>query len=284
MINELELKERLQAIEQNQFHPSAEDDVSELIPAMLHHIGSTDGNLRDKLIYSSFSSWILNDNAVDHEQLRKILSVITDEQHILYKIGEQNTDSVFTRAFSVLIIPLLLISNRAKPFITTSEIYEIKRQLLIYLENEKDLRGHVDGKGWAHSIAHAMDAVDDLVQCGELNKSDLEEILEAIQKVVCLQEMVYTHGEDERIVTPVIAIIKRGLLSDDEISKWIKKFSEITLTIKTWPEKLYIRSNVKNFLQSFYFRLHWELETNRFEVSINQTLKKINPFVDQEGG
>ena len=137
----------------------------------------------------------------------------------------------------------------------------------------------MEGKGWAHSIAHAADAVDDLVQCPELTKSDLQQVLEVLRDVICVSDFGYIYGEEERVVTPVIAAIKRAELSDSEIIQWIEEFGEITLSISTWPEKMLIRTNVKNFLQSLYFRLQWELETDKYVRTLNQTLKKINPFV-----
>jgi hypothetical protein len=285
MLNEIQLRDRLQVIAENKFHLSGNDDLSEIIPDMLNHIGSTDSYLRDDLIYSAFGTWILHHNIINQEQLRSLLAMILDERHMLYKIGEKNTDSVFRRSFSVLLLPLLLITHRSQPFLTAPEIHQIKEKLLFYLENEKDTRGFVIEKGWAHAVAHAADALDDLVQCSEIDKSDLAKILEAIRHVICIRDTVYIHGEEERVVTAVIAIIKRELLSDTEISQWIQSFAENVLLIKPMPERQIIRANVKNFLQSLYFRLQWEQQTaDKFDTCINQTLKKINPFIKQEDG
>jgi|CXWL01.1.fsa_nt_gi hypothetical protein len=284
MLNEIQLKEKLQVFAENKFHLSENDDLSEIIPDMLNHIGSTDSYLRDDLIYSAFGTWILEYNAINPELLRGILPKILNEQHMLYNIGEQNTDSVFRRSFSVLLLPLLLIAHRSQPYLTSPEIQQIKEKLLYFLGNEKDLRGFVSGKGWAHSIAHAADALDDLAQCSELNKTDLAEILEAIRNVICIKDIGYIHGEDERNVTAVIAIFKRELLSEIEITQWIQSFAEDMLSVKSMPEKHIIRSNVKNFLQSLYFRLQWEQVTNKFDTPINQALQKINPFIKHEGG
>ncbi len=278
MLNEAQLKERLQIFAENKFCPPENEDLSEIIAEMMRHIGSPDGYLRDELIYSAFGTWILDYDAIDQEQLRGLLPIVLDEEHLLYKVGEQNTDSVFTRSFSVLLLPLLLITHRAHPFLSGPEIYRIKEKLLYYLKNEKDRRGFVNGKGWAHAIAHAADALDDLVQCSELNKPDLAETLEVIYEMVCVKDLGYTHLEDERIVTAVIAILKRQLLSDTEITQWIQGFADRTLTITAGPERSVIRANVKNFLQSLYFRLEWELAPNKFEAAIDQTLQKINPF------
>lgn len=282
-LSEIELKEKLQALAQNEFLPSEKEDLSELIPAMLNYIGSTDSYLRDDLIYSAFGTWILRYSAPGPEQLRNLLPTILDERHMLYKIGEQDTDSVFTRSFSILVLPLLLIPHRSRLLFSAPEINRIKEQLLYYLENEKDHRGFVHEKGWAHAIAHAADALDDLAQCTEMNKSDLAEILEAIRKVICSESTCYTYSEDERMVTAVIAVLGRNLLSDVEITQWVEGFSDLVLTINTGPEKHIIRTNAKNFLQSLYFRLQWEQMTIKLDTSINQTLRRINPFAKQEG-
>lgn len=283
MRNEMQLKEKLQAFFQNKFRLSENEKLSEIIPDMLNHIGSTDSYLRDELIYSAFGAWILEYNAIDQEQLRSLLRIILDEQHMLYHIGEQNTDSVFRRSFSVLLLPLLLISHRSQPFLTAPDIFQIKDKLLYYLGNEKDRRGFVSEKGWAHAIAHAADGLDDLAQCSELNKSDLAELLDAIRNVVCIKDTGYIYLEDERIVTAVITIIKRQLLSDAEIVEWIQGFADQTLPINSMPEKLIVRSNVKNFLQSLHFRLQWEQVINKFDAPINQALQRISLFSSHEG-
>jgi hypothetical protein len=284
MLNEIQLKEKVQVLAQNNFILAENDDIAEIIPDMLNHIGSTDGYLRDELIYSAFGTWILEHNAINPEQLRGILSKILDEQHMLYNIGEENTDSVFRRSFSVLLLPLLLIAHRSQSFLKAPEIQQIKEKLLYFLGNEKDRRGFVSGKGWAHSIAHAADALDDLAQCSELSKTDLAEILEAIRNVICINDFGYIHGEDERNVTAVIAIFKRELLSEMEIAQWIQSFADNMLSVKSMPEIHILRSNIKNFLQSLFFRLQWEQMTNKFDTPINQALKMINPFIKHEGG
>jgi len=283
MLNEIELKEKLHALAQTEFHLSEKENLAELISAMLNHIGSIDSYLRDELIYSAFGTWILRHNALSPEQLRNLLPIILDERHMLYKIGEQDTDSVFTRSFSILVLPLLLIIHRSHRLFSASEINLIKKQLLYYLENEKDCRGFVREKGWAHAIAHAADALDDLAQCTEMNNVELVEVLEAIRKAICVESTGYVHLEDERMVTAVIAILRRNLVSDEEIIQWIEGFSDLVLAIKSSPERHIIRANIKNFLQSLYFRLQWEGMINNLDTPINQTLRKINPFAKQEG-
>ncbi len=283
MLNEIQLKEKLQALAQNEFRLSANEDLAMLIPDMLLHIGATDSLLRDNLIYTAFATWILDYNILSPEQLRGLLQQILGKQHMSHNIGEKNTDTVFRRSFSVLLLPLFLIRHRSQPFLTQAEIYQVKEKLLCYLSNEKDRRGFVNKKGWAHAIAHAADALDDLVQCTEIGENDLREILEAIQTVISIEDVAYTCGEDERMVTVATAIIKRQLLPDTEFAQWIQGFADPALIVRSMPQRIIIRTNIKNFLQSLYFRLQWEQLTDEFNTPISQTLHKISLFTNQEG-
>ncbi|KXK13696.1 MAG: hypothetical protein UZ14_CFX002001549 [Chloroflexi bacterium OLB14] len=283
MINESQIKEKLQELAKNEFRLSENDDLSKLIPEMLYHIGSTDNYLRDDLIYSAIATWVLDHNAISHEQLREILQKILGDQHIFYSIGERDTDSVFRRSFSVLLLPLVLIAHRSQPFLSKTEIIQVKEKLIQYLKEEKDLRGFVSEKGWAHAIAHSADSLDDLAQCAEITEIDLREILAAIRAIISTYEVVYTHGEDERLVTATIAVIKRSLLPELEIAQWIRSFETPVLNTDSMPQGIMMRANIKNFLQSLYFRLDWEQMADRFAIPINQTLQKISLFAGQGG-
>ena len=50
------------------------------------------------------------------------------------------------------------------------------------------------------------------------------------------------------------------------------------------PQGIMMRANIKNFLQSLYFRLDWEQMADKFSIPINQTLQKISLFSDQDTG
>lgn len=281
-MSEAELKEKLQKLELREFRPAADEYPEELIPAMLEYIGTTDSYLRDELIYAAFCEWILEDELLSKEQLRALLPVLLDESHLMFGLGEIDSDSIFTRSFSVLVIPLLLTSHYTRGLFSADEINMVKEKLLHYLKNEKDRRGYVQGKGWAHTIAHTADAMSDLVLCPETDRTAMLDILNAIRGVICVYDICYIHSEEERLVTAVIEVIKKELVSEQEIIQWIESFSEQALAVSTFPERQMIRTNVKNFLQSLYFRLNWEELLNGFETAIDQTLRSISPFVKKE--
>ncbi len=277
-MNESELKKTLVDLRSGQSFKFPET-VSDLISVMLEHIGSPDAELRDELIYSAFADWIYTQRLISPDNSHSILSCVLDERHMFYHIGEERNDGVFTRSFSVLLLPLLLIVHRDQPYLSPDEINEIKTKLLQFLFLEKDKRGFVEGKGWAHAVAHSADALDELALCDEIGKQDLIEILAGIRPVICDPYIVYAYGEEERLCTAVLSILKRGLLSIEEVNKWIESFSELVLGEVRIPGKIIMRTNVRNFLQSLYFRLLWKEQLDPYKTALESVLRTINPYV-----
>ena len=272
---ELDLKKVLQNLRIQAFHSSSNEALA-LLPDMLEHIGSTDAELRDDLIYSAFVNWIYDQRLLSAECMRAIVPIVLDEQHMFYRMGEKEGDGIFTRAFSVLLLPLLLGVHRDNPYLSLQEIEEVKTKLIRFLRQEQDKRDFVQNKGWAHAVAHAADAVDELALCIEMGKADVFEILEVIREVICDSSLVYTHGEEERLGTVVLSILQRGLLQPAAVCEWVNSFTAPVLAVQNLPDKLLIRANGRNFLQSLYFRLRWKDMLNPFESALEQTLRSIS--------
>ncbi|MGV8026516.1 MAG: DUF2785 domain-containing protein [Anaerolineaceae bacterium] len=276
---ELNLKKELQSVRAKAYN-SSHEEVLALLPAMLEQIGSLDAELRDDLIYSTFVNWIYDQRLFSTERLHAIVSIVLDKQHMFYRMGEKEDDGVFTRAFSVLLLPLLLGVHRDNPYLSLQELNEVKTELIRFLRQEQDKRGFVKDKGWAHAIAHAADAVDELALCTEMGQVELLEMLAVIRGVICDSSMSYTHGEEERLVSAVISILQRGILKQAEVCEWVNSFTTPVLAIQALPDKLLIRANGRNFLQSLFFRLRWKGMLAPFESALEQTLRSISFFVE----
>lgn len=274
---ETTLKERLLSISQNNCRIPDGSDLFSLALEMMGQIGSVDSELRDDLIYSAFCQWIYKERLFTDEQLKLLLWTALDQNHISYRLGEENTNSVFTRSFSVLLLPLLLIRHRESPYLSVEQIHLIKLQLLKYLKEERDVRGYVEGKGWAHSAAHTADALDDLAQCKEMDAKDLLEILYAIGGKMNYEPAQYGFEEDERMVTAVVSILERQLLTDDEIIKWINVLVEAAKEKKPLASNFGPR-NIKQFLRSLYFRIHSEEKYTKILTTLVSGLDEMNRF------
>ncbi len=252
------LKERLTAIKAKKIKPD-ERERRVLAFEMLEKIGVIDYELRDDLIYSVFSKWII-DGVFSAKDLKEFLRISMDNDHMFYKIGEDGTDSVFTRTFSALIAAAVLYRNNRSEFLSKEETDLANGKVVRYMKEEKDLRGYVDGKGWAHSAAHTADALDELAQCPKTDEANLKKILDAIRFKVMTRRYTYVNEEDERMVTAVVSALDRNILSYGEFGMWLKGFEKLGLTSR-WEENHRIIINVKSFLRSLYFRT---LDTDNF--------------------
>ena len=278
MLTEAQLKRKLLALAENDFQLSEGEDLDALLAAMMNHIGTLDPELRDELIYVGFYTLTQKEPVVSAEQLKVLLDKALSDEGMFFRLGESDGDGVFTRAFSTLLLPLILIAHRKQHFLDLDEIVRVREGLLRFMREEQDRRGYVQGKGWAHAIAHGADALDDLAQCVELDADGLREILAVVQRVICISDMVYTHGEEERLVTPVIATLRRDLMAEEEIVRWIAGFGDAVTAVEGMPQRMYIQGNVTNFLQSLYFRLSWADLQGPLGETITDTLRTMNRF------
>ena len=275
-LTEPALKQLLRQAAANEYEAPVR--LFEVALAMMQHIGSTDAELRDGLIAPAFYYWVLDRVLFEPEQMRHLLRLTLDDQHLFYKIGESGTNSVFSRTFSLLMLPLLLIVHREKAaYLSKEEVLDVKTAVLRYLAEEQDLRGYVPGPGWAHAIAHAADALDDIVQCQEVEAADLREVLEAVRAAMCRHERPYSHEEDERMVTAVLAAYQRSLIPDSEWENWIRSFSHYGQQRDRSPEN-YQKLNAKKFLRSLYFRLLAQIMGEELQRPLVETLQALSNF------
>lgn len=268
----MNLKEKLILIKENGYQ--APHEPFQLVQEMMDNIGSLDAQLRDELIYTTLSHWIAG-NTLTANELEQLVPVVLDENHLLYKLGETNTDAVFTRSFSMLVIPLLLIRHRQTPFLSKEQIHQIKEKVFYTIYKERDYRGYDEEKGWAHAIAHAADALDDLAQCSELDQNDLITILNLVYEKMTITERVYSDGEDERLVTPVVSVLNRKILRPTYVEQWIQRFGDV----EKEPEFLSAfkqKNNIKNFLKSLYFRIKFHNVDTDLCPTIEHNLYKVD--------
>lgn len=267
------LKERLSYIAENGYRVSDETEVWPLTTQMMHFLGSTDPELRDKLIFNILSQWA--ESYFDSQQLGILLNIALDDKHLFYGLGEQETDSVFMRSFSSLAIAVFVAQHRVRPFLTVQAIEETHRKMLFYLSRERDLRGHVAGKGWAHAVAHAADALDELALCAELGRENLLDMLRVIRETVMNASAVFVDEEDERLVTAIFSVAQRQVLAKADIAQWVSGFASLELppTDLEWCQK---RINIKHFMRSLYFRLLYRGVIELFEPALSQTLQEIS--------
>ncbi|WP_298466560.1 DUF2785 domain-containing protein [uncultured Psychrobacillus sp.] len=252
------------------------DNLEEVIKEMLINIGSVDGELRDSLIYSTFYQLIEN-NKLSDSLMVKILEICLSEEYLFKGIGEQDTDTVFTRSFSSLVIALIVEKDKTKEFLDKQQLEEVYKKTTTYLQSEKDVRGYVEGQGWAHSIAHGADLFESIISHPSNDILHAEEWLNVI-KACIWRDTVLQDDEDERLIFAVEAMIEKGL-PEEMLVEWVHNFeSLLEARLKEQNRIVFYkyRSNVMNFLKSLYFRLTYLDQNIHTQHQIKKTLKNLH--------
>src|SRR5687768_2585622 len=149
------------------------DDLTAELTTML---GSTQPEVRDGTAYPALATWI------ERGVYDDLLGGLGDGMvaGLSVGLGESGTDSVFRRSFSALILGECLDRNNAEHLLPGGKILEWGDRIVAWCLDEKDTRGFVPGKGWAHAIAHGADTIGALGQSPHLAGPELAVMLEVM--------------------------------------------------------------------------------------------------------
>jgi hypothetical protein len=242
---------------------------------MLIQIGNSDSYLRDELIYQSFGKLIFS-HQLDAIELDKLLFRLKQDDYLFHGIGESGTDSVFKRSFSALVIAAIIEYDNVKPQLDNNTVQDTVEKVVEYMIAEKDTRGFIEGKGWAHSIAHGADALEALAKHPEINNEGVTKILNAVEHSL-LRQVAYLDEEEERL-----AMIIPSLLSmqdtEQEIQLWI---GNIRRLVETRLEEnigqigaYHTQITVKNFFKSVYLILMSKEQVGKVNNDVFEILEK----------
>lgn len=277
MLTDNELKSQLQAIAANDYRvpdgaPNG-GDYWQISLDMVAHLGALDPELRDELIYTTFARWA-RAGLYTPDQYRALLNAALDQEHLFFGLGEHDTDSVFTRSFSILLAVLPIYNHRLTPFLTQHEVRSTLDTVLRYFEAERDLRGYVEVKGWAHATAHTADLLDEFAQCEEIDRDGLLRILDAIKTKLLAADVAFIAEEDERLAYATLSLFGRGVLIERDLEPWIKSFAPIE-RVGDWRTR---HLNVKHFLRSLYFQAKYRHLAEWACAPIDETLFALSHF------
>lgn len=263
-------KEFLRSIAGNNYKiPDAFDSFA-FAKALFSNFASTDGELRDELSYMIFANGIIAKQTLTAEESEKLLTTALDNEHLFYKIGEFETDSVFMRSFSNLVIAALLYSDAHQPTFSAKTMQQTKKVLMTYARLEKDWRGYVEKKGWVHAMAHLADALDECAQNRTMDVQDRKEILTLISELAKSSEPLY-HEEDVRLAMVAYHIILGKQVEEGFLKIWVDTcFVQRDADVVSWTRG----TNAKNFLRSLYFLLRWDSIVPMLAERISTVLKQ----------
>lgn len=246
-----------------------------LAEALLENFGSADPQLRDTL------SFILMDRLIEEDLLTRgervaLLKAALDDRHLFAGIGESGTDSVFRRSFSVLVMPMVLGPDLGAGELPEDLVVWALDRVLVYARAERDWRGYVADKGWAHTVAHTADA---LWMVGRHPRTPVTRVPDVLCAIHDLATLTYPLGylEDDRLAFAAYQLMQSGRLSADAIQAWLDSFQPLT-----GPDdqaETLGGANAEHFLRSLYFRFRAKDREHAWLDPIQAALDRFDIFL-----
>jgi hypothetical protein len=196
------------------------ESVGNLVLEIADLAAETDPTLRDECGYEILAAWIYRDNLLSGEQLeplrRKLLPAMT------FHIGESETDTIFRRSFSALYMSILAAQDLRRPFLSAAAFKETLDTALRCYADEKDLRGYVPKKGWAHATAHVADLLKFLARNPQLSREDQKRIVIGVSQRCRTAPSVFVWGEDARMAAALLSVVDRKDFDASIFDGWFK--------------------------------------------------------------
>ena len=208
----------------------------------------SDPELRDDLAYSILATWILEQDDFSPEQLL----ALEEEwrKNLKAGIGEDQTDSIFGRSFSALCLSTLAERELKTPFLGDARYRMLLEVAMNYLNDERDLRGFDEKKGWIHATAHTADLLAALARHPSFTKQDQRRVLEAIRQKLEMAPTIFAYGEQDRLANVLAAIASRKDFEAAGFQAWILEMDKADFSI--WNNSPPLLQELRRFENDSY--------------------------------
>ncbi len=199
------------------FAVPAGSSAADLATELAGQVASTDPELRDDFGYEILARWIqrgaLTPATLDMLRQRYVSSASN-------QLGSAESDAVFGRSFSLLALKELAAADLKTPFLTQTSFDELFDLAATSLGLERDLRGFVEGKGWAHATAHAADLMKNLARNPKLTATQQGRMIDSITERARSANLVFAWGEDSRLAAAFATLLQRPDAATARLEAW----------------------------------------------------------------
>jgi len=228
--------------------------LDELTAELTRMLGDPDPALRDGTAYPALMTWI------ERGVYDDLLAGLGDgmASGLLVGIGERDTDSVFRRSFSALVLGECIARDNDRPLLPGGKILEWGDRLTTWMLRERDLRGWVPGKGWAHAVSHGADTMAILARSPHLATPELTVLLDVVADRLLLPvDRLFSSGEGDRLAFATVAILRRNVVPLRVLEPWIARIAASAGTRSSYDERdpYLAGGNAEAFLRALYLQL-----------------------------
>jgi hypothetical protein len=230
-----------------------ERPLSDLTAELTTMLGDPDPRVRDKIAFPTLATWI-------HEGVYDdLLTGLGDGMcaGLSRGLGMTDSDTVFTRSFTALVLAECIDRDTAAALVMPDTILRWGDRLTTWLVRERDLRGYVPGRGWAHAVAHGADALGALARSPRLGRNELTVILDVIaDRLLLPTEEVFVAGEPDRLAFATMHVLRRDVLDLRLLEPWVRRLAAAAVPHgEGEAHPFHVAGNVQAFLRSLHLQL-----------------------------
>jgi hypothetical protein len=267
---------------EDDFEVPADRPLDDLTAELTRMLGSTDPRLRDETAYPALATW--TDRGVYDDLLIGLGDGMASGLGV--GLGERGTDSVFRRSFSVLMLGECVARDNVAGLVPGGKILEWGDRIATWYLRERDLRGFVPGKGWAHTVAHGADALGHLARSSHLHLGELTVILDVIGDRLGLPvDAPFSHGEPDRMAAATLNVLRRDLVPLRMVEPWVARVAGTARRRGSGGADPYLVSgNAQAFLRALYLHLSLapeppEIRSDLLLVLVDALRRTNRPFL-----
>ena len=227
--------------------------LDELTAELTRMLGSTNPVERDRTAYPALGTWI--DRGVYDELLRGLGDGMAAGLEI--GLGQERSDTVFRRTFSVLVLATVIERDTQEHLVPAEQVLRWGDQIVGWYLRERDLRGYIDGKGWAHAVAHGADAIAALAGSRHFGVPELTVLLDVLADRLTLTDTTLLCGEPDRMAHAVIEVLRRDLVPLTVVEPWVRRVARqgATDAIRGAGDPYASTNNAQQLLRAVYLQL-----------------------------
>lgn len=235
------------------FSVPSDRPLDDLTAELTRMLGSTDPIARDETAYPALATW------TDRGVYDDLLAGLGDGMAagLTLGLGERDTDSVFRRSFSALILCECVTRDNHIGLVSGTKMLEWGDRIATWYLRERDLRGFVPGKGWAHAVAHGADAIGALAESPHLQTPELTVLLDVLADRVALPtDELFSAGEPDRMAAATMNVLRRNLVPLNVLEPWIARLVQTSRRRASEDQDPFLLvGNAQAFLRALYLQL-----------------------------
>jgi hypothetical protein len=267
-------------VQEADFEVPVDRPLDDLTAELTRMLGSNDPVVRDGTAYPALATWTSRGVYDD------LLSGLGDGMAagLAVGLGERESDTVFRRSFSVLVLGECVARDNAVGLVPPGKVLEWGDRISTWYLRERDLRGYVPGKGWAHAVAHGADAIGTLAESPHLAKAELTVLLDVIaDRLTMPVETQFVSGEPDRMAAATMNVLRRNVVPLSVLEPWVARLaSAATARAPRGTDPFLRRGNSEAFLRALYLQLalapHPPAVRPDLLLVVVDALRRTNPY------